>query len=164
EYARKGRGPFVDNMRADKIVTGLAQAYLAGTGFATDLPSGWTAFLKTAGAGALPDIQLIFRAVPISAAPWFPGVRKPFADGFAVRVALLRPESRGRISLRSSDPADKIRIHQNVLQTHNDRRVIKDGLRLIREFAQRSELKDFIAAELAPGPENWSEPALDAHV
>jgi 4-pyridoxate dehydrogenase len=164
EYARKGHGPFVEHMRADRIVTGLAQAYLAGTGFATDLPSGWTAFLKTAGAGALPDIQLIFRAVPISAAPWFPGVRKPFADGFAVRAALLRPESRGSISLRSSDPADKIRIHQNVLQTQNDRRVIKDGLRLIRDFAQRSELKDFIAAELAPGPENWSEPALDAHL
>jgi 4-pyridoxate dehydrogenase len=164
EYARKGSGPFVDYMRADKIVAGLAQAYLTGTGFATDLPSGWTAFLKTPTAGALPDIQLIFRAVPISASPWFPGVKKPFKDGFAVRAALLRPESRGHISLRSADPADKVRIHQNVLQTHSDRRVVKDGLRMIREFAQRRELSDFIAAELAPGPENWSDPALDAHV
>ena len=164
EFARRGRGPFVRHMRADRLVTNLARAYVAGSGFATDLPSGWTAFLKTPRARQLPDIQLIFRAVPLSAAPWFPGLRPPFADGFAVRALLLRPESRGQVTLRSADPAAKVRIVQNLLRSEADRKTLQEGLRLIREVAERPETAAFIERELAPGPGGWTDTALAAHV
>lgn len=164
EFERKGRGPFVENMRMDRLVAGLAQTYVAGTGFGSDLPSGWAAFLRTHLASDLPDIQLIFRAVPLSAKPWFPGVRAPFADGFAVRAVLLRPQSRGHVTLRSADPRDKVRIVQNLLQTQVDRQVLREGMRLIPEVTERPELAEFIGRELAPGAEGWSNSGLDAHI
>ncbi|GAA4342023.1 choline dehydrogenase [Pigmentiphaga soli] len=164
EFRRRESGPFVHHMRADRLLAGLGQAYLRGTGFATDLPSGWTAFLRTPLAGALPDIQLIFRAVPMAAAPWFPGVRKPFEDGFAVRAVLVRPESRGRVALRSADPADKIMIRQNLLSAGRDRAVMRAALRLIRELAAQPALRRYIGAELAPGEANWSDAGLDRHI
>lgn len=164
EFGRKGRGPFVENMRMDRLVAGLAQAYVAGTGFGTDLPSGWTAFLRTHLAGEIPDIQLIFRAVPLSAKPWFPGVRAPFADGFAVRAVLLRPQSRGHVTLRSADPRDKVRIVQNLLHTGKDRQVLREGMRLIREVTERPELAGFTGRELAPGADGWSNSTLETHI
>jgi len=164
EYQRRESGPFVHHMRADRLLKGLGQAYALGTGFATDLPSGWTAFLRTPSAGAMPNLQLIFRAVPMTAGPWFPGIRKPFRDGFAIRAVLLRPESRGRVTLRSPDPADKVMIHQNLLSQARDRVVIEEGLQIIRELASRAELSAYIGAELAPGQGNWSREGLDAHI
>ncbi|MEJ8569977.1 GMC family oxidoreductase [Microbaculum marinum] len=164
EFARAAPGPFVQHMRADRIAASLAQAYLTGSGFATDLPSGWTAFLRTASAGPLPNLQLIFRAVPLAAAPWFPGVRKPFADGFAIRAVLLRPESRGSIALRSANPRDKVVIRQNLLQADSDRRTVKEGLGIVRDLANQSALKAYIGREIAPGPGNWSDAGLNDHV
>lgn len=164
EFARRGRGPFVDNMRFDRLMAGLTRAYVAGTGFGTDLPSGWTAFLRTHLAGPMPDIQLIFRAVPLQATPWFPGIRKPFADGFAVRAALLRPQSRGYVTLRSANPNDKVRIVQNLLHAESDQSVLREALRLIPDVTERPELVDFIDRETAPGPGNWSQSALERHI
>jgi choline dehydrogenase-like flavoprotein len=164
EFQRRQSGPFVRHMRADCLLGGLSRAYFFGTGFATDLPSGWTAFLRTPSAAELPNLQLIFRAVPTTAGPWFPGIRKPFRDGFAIRSVLVRPESRGRVSLRSADPAEKITIHQNLLQAAADRVVMREGLHLIRRLTSQAELRTHIGAEIAPGTGNWSDKALDEHI
>ncbi|MYZ49138.1 GMC family oxidoreductase [Propylenella binzhouense] len=164
EFERNGAGPFVEHMRADRLATSLAEGYLLGRGFATNLPSGWTAFLRTPSARGLPNIQLIFRAVPMTAGPWFPGLRAPFRDGFAIRAVLLRPESRGRIALRSSDPADPVRIHQNLLAATADRAIIREALHLVREVANQAAMRPFIAREIAPGPEGWTETGLADHI
>ena len=75
EYRRRGRGPFCRNMRLDRISIELAKAALFGTGFACDLPSGWTAFIKSRPDVQLPDIQLIFRAIPLGAGPYSAAVQ-----------------------------------------------------------------------------------------
>ncbi|MEW5421153.1 GMC family oxidoreductase [Amorphus sp. 3PC139-8] len=164
EYERADPGPFVRHMRADRLTFSLAEAYLFGKGFATDLPSGWAAFLRTPSAGAVPNVQLIFRAVPIEARPWFPGIRKPFVDGFAIRSVVLRPESRGRIALRSADPRDKVRIRQGLLQSENDKRVIAEGLAIARDVANQPAMRGFVGRELEPGPDNWTPDGLNQHI
>ena len=95
DYARKGPGPFHRAMRFDRIVPALANAYFLGKGIATDLPTGQMAFLKSRPDVALPDIQLIFNAAPMTAEPYFWPFRAPYADSFACRAVVLRPESRG---------------------------------------------------------------------
>ena len=102
-YARKEPGLLQRNMRLDRLTVGLRRFYLFGTGFTTDLPGGVTAFLKTNLAGAIPDTQLLFLAGPLSAAPYLPPFKPAFADAFATRIVLLHPESRGRVSLTSSE-------------------------------------------------------------
>jgi choline dehydrogenase-like flavoprotein len=68
------------------------------------------------------------------------------------------------VTLRSANPRDHLRIKQNFLQTEKDRKAQRAGLRMVREIAAQKELRPFIAKELGPGPENWSDAGLDAWI
>ncbi len=164
EYRRTGAGPFVKNMRLDRIALELGRAYFLGSGFATDLPSGFTAFLRSGPQAALPDIQLLFRAAPPGGGPYLPPFKPAFADGFACRAVLLRPESRGTVELASADPAAPARIRQNLLATERDWRTMRAGMRLVRELGRESPLAPFIAAELGPAAAAKSDSELDAYI
>jgi 4-pyridoxate dehydrogenase len=150
-------------MRADRIVSDLARAYLLGQGMATDLPLGLMAFLKTRPDIALPDVQLLFNAAPMTAHPYLAPFRKPYADAFACRVVLLRPESRGDVRLASADPRTLVRIRQNFLATDRDWAVLRDGIRMVQEIGRQASLAPFVAKELAPGLQASRE-GIDAHI
>ena len=104
----RSRGRFHEAMRFDRIVPALARAYLRGEGPATELPTGHMAFLKSRPDAALPDIQLIFNAAPMTATPYFWPFRRAYPDGYACRAVVLRPESRGRVELVSNDPRQAV--------------------------------------------------------
>jgi choline dehydrogenase/4-pyridoxate dehydrogenase len=163
-YARKEPGPFHRTMRLDRIVPALIRAYRRGEGPATELPTGTMAFLKTRPDAALPDVQLIFNAAPMTAAPYLWPFRSPYADSYACRAAVLRPESRGRIELVSADPAKPVRIRQNFLATDNDWKTLRAGLRIAREVCRQAPMREFMAAEIAPGDTALTDEALDAHI
>ncbi len=162
-YSRKEPGPIHRRMRVDRIVPDLARSYLFGRGIATDLPSGLLAFLKTRPGAALPDIQLLFNAAPMTAHAYLAPFRQAYADGFACRAALLRPESRGEVKLASADPRAALRIRQNFLATDNDWTVLRDGLRMVQDIGRQAPLAPFIDKELAPGPDASRE-AIDGHI
>ena len=164
EYRRRGRGPFCRNMRLDRISIEFAKAALFGIGFACDLPSGWTAFIKSRPDVQLPDVQLIFRAMPLGAGPYLPPFKQAFADGFGCRAILLRPKSRGEIKLSSSDPRAPARIYQNFFAADDDLATLRAGIRLTRELARQTSLKPFVEAEIAPGPDKTSDADIDAHI
>lgn len=155
---------FLREMRLDRVCAGLVQAMVWRKGFWTDLPSGWTAFVRTSDWEALPDIQLLFRAAPSGAAPWLEPFRSPAREDFVCRAVLLRPHSRGWIELASAQQRDAPRIHFNFLQTERDRRALRAGMRLIRQLAQQPALKPFIARELVPGEQAFVDGDLDAHI
>ncbi|HWB50974.1 MAG TPA: choline dehydrogenase [Stellaceae bacterium] len=164
DFARRGTGPFVATLRLDRVIAALARAYCLGTGPAAETPSGWTGFVKSRPDVELPDIQFLFRAVATRAAPYLPPFKPAYADGFSLRAVMLRPESRGEILLSSADPRAPVRIRQNFLSTGNDRRTIREGLKLVRRMAQTPPLADFVARELAPGDAVQSDAALDAYI
>jgi choline dehydrogenase-like flavoprotein len=164
-YARREGGPFQRNMRLDRLALGIAQGFALGTGFATSLPGGLTAFLRSDPSEPIPDIQLLFAAAPLfDARPYLPPFSQPFADGFTARVAVLRPQSRGRITLASADPRAAPRIAQSLFEADRDRNSLRAGLRLFRELAQEPVLRPFIKVEVAPGPAVTSNDAIDAHI
>lgn len=163
-YARKEPGPFHAKMRADRIALELANTYVRGKGIATTLPGGDMAFLKSDSAEPMPDIQLLFNAAPMTSQPYFSPFVQPYADGFACRAAVLRPESRGEVTLQSADPRAHLRIKQNFLAADKDKRALRAGLRMVREIANQKPLQAFIAKEIMPGPQGWSDAALDEHV
>jgi 4-pyridoxate dehydrogenase len=157
-YGRAAPGPVHRNMRLDRLGLELARGYLLGTGFATDLPGGITAFLKTDVGEALPDTQLLFIAGPLGAAPYWP-LQKGFDDVFACRIVLLRPESRGSIELSSADPFAHPFIRQKLLATDRDWSTMRAAIALFRDIAGRRAVAPFIARELTPvaGINNDSE-------
>jgi 4-pyridoxate dehydrogenase len=160
--ARKEPGVFHRAMRLDRITRALANAYLRGKGIATELPCGAMAFLKSRPDAALPDVQLIFNAAPMTAAPHLRPFRRPYPDGFACRVAVLRPESRGRLALASADPAAAPRIFQNFLATDGDRKTLRAGLRIARDVFRQSAMLPFMGGEIAPA--GTTDADLDAHI
>jgi choline dehydrogenase/4-pyridoxate dehydrogenase len=163
-YARKEPGPIHAQLRADRIALDLAKTYLSGTGITADVFGGLMAFLHSDLGDKLPDVQLLFNAAPMTAGPYFPPFRAPYEDGYACRAVLLRPESRGELTLTSADPAAAPRIRQNFLATDKDRKTLRAGLRMVREIGARGPLAPFRAAEILPGPSRTSDAELDAHV
>ncbi len=164
DFARVDVGPFVATLRLDRVVAALARCYCFGSGPAAETPSGWTGFVKSRPDVELPDIQFLFRAVATKAAPYLPPFKPAYADGFSLRAVMLRPESRGEITLASADPRAPVRIRQNFLSTENDRRTIRDGLKLVRRMGVTPPLADFVARELKPGEATQSDDELDAYI
>ena len=164
DFARAGQGPFVATLRLDRVIAALARCYWFGSGPAAETPSGWTGFVKSRPEVELPDIQFLFRAVATGAGPYLPPFKRAFADGFSLRAVMLRPESRGEILLSSADPRAPVRIRQNFLSTENDKRTIRDGLKLVRRMAATPPLSGFVARELKPGEGVESDDALDDYI
>jgi 4-pyridoxate dehydrogenase len=163
-YARKTPGPFHRAMRLDRIVPALANAYFNGEGIASDLPTGQLAFLKSRPEVALPDVELIFNAAPMTAAPYLWPWRRAYADSYACRAVVLRPESRGRVELASADPQAPPRIRQNFLATENDRDTLRAGLRMVRDICREKPMQAFTDREIAPGAGAVSDAELDTYI
>jgi 4-pyridoxate dehydrogenase len=163
-YHRREPGPFLRMMRYDRIGRELAKAYFFGSGFAADVPGGGVAFLKSRADLDLPDIQLLLTAAPLGAWPYLRPFKAPFKDGFACRIVVLHPESRGRVTLQSTDPAAHPRILQRFLATESDWRAVRAGLTLAREVAAQPSMQRYIAREFSPGEDKRSAADLDAHI
>ena len=106
-------------------------------------------FLKTRPELATPDIQ--FHIQPWSADSPGEGVH-PFS-AFTQSVCQLRPESRGTIKLRSSNPSDAPEIHPNYLATQTDQETIVAGIKIARMLARTEPLKSAISEEFRPTPD-----------
>jgi len=79
-------------------------------------------------------------------------------------LVVLRPESRGRVALASSDPRAAPRIEQRLLATERDWKRIRGGIRQFRDLARQPVLQPFIKAEIGPGSAATSDEAIDAHI
>jgi 4-pyridoxate dehydrogenase len=163
-YRRREQSPFLRNMRADRIGMSLLNAYAFGRGFASDIPGGVVGFLKSEAQLACPDMQLILTNASLPAWPWFPGVRSPFADGFACRTVMLHPRSRGEVRLASPDPLAAPRIDQHFLADPHEWQVLRTTIRNVREIARQPALGRFVEREAVPGPDVESDDALDAFI
>jgi 4-pyridoxate dehydrogenase len=163
-YGRKQASPFLRAMRVDRIARALPQAYLFGTGFASDVPGGIVAFLRSPSAKNLPDIQILFTAASLGGGPYLPPFKQPFPDTFAARIVMLHPESRGFVALQSADPAAQPRIMQNFLATEADRKTLRGGVRLTRTIAAQPAMQTFVSGEVVPGVAKADDSAIDAYV
>lgn len=82
--------------------------------------------------------------------------------GFTISPVHLRPEGRGRVSLKSPDPLSPPRIELRYLETAYDVEAMLYGLKLARRIAAQPALAPFIAEEVQPGPAVASDEALIA--
>ena len=163
-WRRKSAGPFLRDMRADRMSLSMLRAYLFGTGPGTVLPGGLHAFIKTRPELAVPDIQFLFRGAPPEAHLWFPGIRSAYQDGFGIRPVLLHPASRGELLLRSTDPRDKIRFIGNFLSVPSDLATLREGFRRARDSVYQAPLDPYRGEERAPGINVKSDAEIDAWI
>jgi choline dehydrogenase-like flavoprotein len=161
-YTRPRPGRFHRDMRLDRMTTSMIRAYLFGSGPGTVVPGGLHAFIKTRPELAVPDIEFMFRGLPTHAHLWMPGWKAPYADGFGIRPALLHPDSRGEILLRSADAATPPRIVYNFLTAPNDLPTLREGFRRARDVAHQRAMDAHRGEELSPGLTVKSDAEIDA--
>jgi choline dehydrogenase len=118
------------------------------------------AFLKTRGELDRPDIQLhVVNAVMIDHAKVTPD-----RDGFTVHTCQLRPESKGTVTLASTNPFDAPLIDPRYLAEENDRRTMRDSVRMVRDICSQDALDLYRGAEFKPGAHVRTDAEIDAWV
>ena len=128
------------------------------------LATDWLFLKGGLGASNFFETGALFRTRPEIEAPniqheFLPIIRvaKPnrleVLHGYQYCVHLLRPTSRGRITLRSADPAAKPLMVANYMDTEEDRRDLVDALKRTREMGQQPAWNPYRAEEIFPGPD-----------
>lgn len=137
-----------------------AEYLMRGTGLGRQqfLESG--AFVSSREGLSRPDVQIH----GVLAIMQDHGKTQVKSDGFSLHLCQLRPESRGRITLGSTDPVADPLIHANYLASEVDRRVLRDCVHIGREVAYQQALDPYRGAEYAPGREVQSDAEIDAWV
>jgi choline dehydrogenase-like flavoprotein len=159
----RARGPitFDARLRADRFALHVLRWMLFRTGPIAGLPVAAQGFVRTLPELNRPDLQMLVSPVSMLARPWFPGWRAGAGHVFSVACVLLHPASRGRVSLRSADPADAPRILLNLLQAPEDRRAFTRMLRFARRFFGTDEAQKVVGSELVPGEGRQSDADLE---
>jgi choline dehydrogenase len=80
--------------------------------------------------------------------PWMSGP----ANGFTLLGGMIRPASRGRLRLTSSDPLAELDIDPRILSCEADREALEAAVALCREMGAAPALTEWGARELYPGP------------
>jgi choline dehydrogenase len=114
------------------------------------------AFFKTNPRLATPDIQVHF--LPFSTDKM--GEKLHSFSGFSASVCQIRPESRGSLRIRSSDPSVPPEIRINYLATETDRTANVEGLKILRKILQAPALRPFVTEEVEPGAKVVTDEAL----
>jgi choline dehydrogenase len=137
-----------DDMRTwwGKLGIGL-QYYLRRRGPLTVSAGYAAAFARSRPEVARPDVQLYFINFSVAKRG---GLLHPHS-GFTCSVSQLQVESRGSSHIRSADPGAPPAIRYNYLATEKDRRVMVEGLKLVRRIMDAPPMRPYVEAEFYPG-------------
>lgn len=118
------------------------------------------AHLKSSPSLAYPDLQMY--CVPLLYNDH--GRQVIQEEGFQVVLNAAQPKSVGSVRLRSADPAAAPLIDLGFLSDPEDVRVLRTGIRQVREMFAQPALDGFRGSEYAPGAEVTSDADLDAYI
>jgi choline dehydrogenase len=118
------------------------------------------AFVRSRAGVDYPDIQYHFLPVAIR----YDGKAAAKSHGFQAHVGPMRSKSRGSVTLRSADPADKPAIRFNYMAHADDWSDFRHCIRLTREIFGQQAFDDFRGEEIAPGAGVRSDEELDEFI
>jgi choline dehydrogenase len=104
-----------------------------------------------------PDVQLHF--VPAQLDDH--GRNRLPGHGYTVHACVLRPRSRGRIRLRSANPAEPPRIEARYLTTPEDLPVLLEGVHVSRELLCTAPFAPYRGEEIFPGSAATTRAAIE---
>ncbi len=116
------------------------------------------AYIKTQSGLSEPDIQLIMIPSILSPTP----VEKNF--GYSIVLALVQPQSRGSLRLRSTDPREHPALFANYLAHPADLQTLVEGVKVVRRINQTQAFAPFYAEEVAPGQQVQSDAELVEYI
>jgi len=117
-------------------------------GQANNLEMHW--FAKSDPAMAAPDLQPLVSHFPMPV-EGYPAL--DYGTGYASVAGIIRPLSRGRLWLRSADPAEKPALDPHYLEEPADVKALVTAMRQTRDVGMGNALREWRAGEVAPGPD-----------
>ncbi|MBI2962006.1 MAG: GMC family oxidoreductase N-terminal domain-containing protein [Betaproteobacteria bacterium] len=131
-----------------RLTREVARYALFRTGMLAGGPFRIGLFTCSSASPGWPDLQVHFGAVG------FRSAGEPFLpfSSFSLTTCLLRPSSRGRVEIGSSDPLAPPKIYPDFLSTEDERRLIVEAFRLGRRLLAQPALAAYVAEEVLPGP------------
>ena len=118
------------------------------------------AFIRSRAGVPYPDIQYHFLPIAVR----YDGQAAAEGHGFQAHVGPMRSKSRGRVSLRSGNPADNPKILFNYMSHEEDWEEWRRCIRLTREIFAQEAFKPFVKHEIQPGAEVQTDDEIDAFV
>jgi choline dehydrogenase len=164
QFATKAPFTYLNEMRFDRVALGALQWALFNNGPMANQPLTALGFIRSRGELERPDLQIFCNPLRLDAEIWFPALKPSQPHALEVCPSLLHPESRGSVTLRSADPADKARIAFNFLSTEADRATMRAGVRICREIYSTNPLGDLLKEETKPGVKVKSDAEIDAYL
>ena len=151
----------LNQLRLDRAVMNVLNWFFRGKGaFANQLSNG-SIMVKTRPELDRSDIQLLCSPIALTADLWFPGIKKPGKHAFYITTCLMRQESRGSVTLRSADPADKPVIRMNLLEAPEDVRTLREALKVVRRIYRSEPQAALTGTELIPGEQYQSDEEIE---
>ncbi len=117
-------------------------------------------FIRSDPAQPRPDIQCIF----------IPGYREPpprmvgYGHGYLITAILLRPRSRGQVTLAGPDSMEPPVIDPNFFSEEEDLDDLTRGLKSVRRIVHTEVFEDYGAHEVLPGEQVTSDAELRDYV
>jgi len=138
------------------LVRNMLEYLLFKSGIMSTSSHNLCAFVKTRPELDRPDAQII--GAPFSLAM---GTEAKFEfeseHGGILFGNQLRPESRGTIMIRSTDPSDQPQIRTNYLTAEIDRRTTIDTVRFMLKLLDQEAMRNYVREITFPGPEVQSD-------
>ena len=134
--------------------------FLFKSGLATSAHLETGAFIRSNADVPHPDLQFHFLPSLVN-----DHGRKPIGrHAFQTHVGPMRPTSAGYVRLRSADPASHPEIQPFYLATEQDRREMRDAVKLTRDIFAQASFDPYRGAEIQPGDAVRSDAEIDAFV
>jgi len=118
------------------------------------------AFIRSQAGVDYPDIQYHFLPMAVR----YDGQAAAEGHGFQAHVGPMRSNSRGAVTLASSDPKDAPNILFNYMSTEQDWVDFRKCIRLTREIFGQDAFKPFVKHEIQPGFDMQSDDELDSFI
>ena len=115
------------------------------------------AFIRSKAGVEYPDIQYHFLPLAVR----YDGKLPVKGHGFQAHVGPMRSQSRGYVTLRSSDPKEPPKIQFNYMSHESDWIDFRNCIRLTREIFSQPAFEPFAKSEISPGKEIQSDEQLN---
>mgnify|MGYP003324407371 FL=1 len=137
-----------------------AQWFLNKTGLGSTNHFEVGGFIKSDRSKNAPDIQFHF----LPAAMTYDGSVQIKEHGFQVHIGPMQSKSRGRVTLRTSNPLDTPRLNFGYMRDPEDWEVFRSAIRQAREIFSQSAFDEFRGDEISPGGPVQSDSELDEFI
>ena len=143
-----------------RLMTAMLKWWRTGTGMIASPFAEGAAFLKTDPSLDRPDIQLHFVIAVVDDH----ARRLHLGYGYSCHVCVLRPYSRGRVTLKNADPMSDPAIDPQFLSDRRDLETMIKGAKMTRQILHTEPMASYAKRELFGVKDNMTDAEWERHI